>query len=84
MGELPHQGWRVRSRGQPSHELLDLTLRTVGGSGQDDVPVLGRQVRRQERDAAEVKPSLSQQGEDHRVFAGGTGRGDAQIGLGLG
>jgi hypothetical protein len=53
-------------------------------SGQNDVPILRGQVRRQQGDPAEMKLAFRQHDKEHRVLARSAGRNNAQIRLGLG
>ena len=56
----------------------------MGGSGQNDLPVLLGQVRREERDCGQVKAAVPEEREEGRMLARGAGCDDAQIRLGLG
>jgi len=47
------------------------------------VPVLPGETGRQQGDPGQVEPPVVQHGEHHRVLAGGAGRSDAEVCLGL-
>ena len=66
------------------HELLDLSLRAVGGPLQDVLPVRQGQVRRQLCDGRQVQPPVGQQGQEEGMLSRGAGGGDPEVGLGLG
>jgi hypothetical protein len=50
---------------------------------QERLAILGREVRSQQRDPAQVKPPVTEHRQDHRMLPRGPGDGDAQVGLGL-
>jgi hypothetical protein len=56
----------------------------VGGSLQQLVPVLEREVRGQHGDGGQVETAIRQHRQEHGVFPGCTGHRNAEIGLGLG
>ena len=81
--QLPHHRRNVRPGRDLGDQLLDLTLGPVGGSFQEPVPVLAREVRGQQGDRRQVKTAIGQHGQEHRMLPRRAGRGDAEIGLGL-
>jgi len=65
-------------------ELLDLPLRLVSGSSQEGIRIHRSEVRRQLGDAGEVETTVGQHFQEEGMLEGRAGRGDAQVGLGLG
>ena len=81
--QLAHPRRHVRTGPQLGHDLLDLALGLVGGALQEGLSVPGRQVRGQQRDAAQVNPPVAEHLEEHRVLATRPRHVDPQRGLGL-
>jgi hypothetical protein len=77
--------WNLYRTGRHlDHELLDLPLRAMGGSRQDQVAVLDCEMRRQQCDAAEVNTSVREARQQDRMSEGSTGCDDPQVRLRLG
>ena len=83
-GQFPDESGRVGPGRQLGHQLQDFPLRPVRGPREDAVAVGRREVRGEPGDGAHVQPAVGEHGEDDRVLAGGTSRGDSQVRLGLG
>jgi hypothetical protein len=56
----------------------------VDGAREEEVAVLGCEVRRELGDAGEMEPAVREHVQEHGVLTSRPGRGEAQVGLGLG
>jgi hypothetical protein len=81
--ELPHDSRDVRPREELGHQLFDLTLRLVGRSLEQAIPVLSREVRHEPDETAQVQTPVPEHREQCGVAPRGAGDRDARIGLGL-
>src|SRR5690349_6032906 len=70
-------GRHVRPRAALGEKDLDLGLALVARRGDELIGVVGRQVRRQEKHAAHVQPTVRNGAEDLRAPLRGTGGADA-------
>ena len=75
---------RKRELERTRQRLLDLPLGPVDGSREEEIAVQGCEVRRELGDAGEMEPTVGEHVQEHGVLTGRPGRGDAQVGLGLG
>src|SRR3989441_10668625 len=78
LGNLAHHPGSVRPGRDLGDLLLDLTLRPVGGSFQEPVPVLAGEVRGQLGNRGQVKTAIRQHGQEHRMLPRRPGRRDAE------
>ena len=81
--ESPHQGRCVFPRRHFGDQFLDLSLGPMRCASEQSLPVLCREVRREQGDRAQVKAPVAEHRQEHRVLARGAGDGDAQVGLTL-
>jgi hypothetical protein len=83
MREPPHDHRRSGPRFELRHDLLDPALGLVGRPLEENRSILGSEDRGQQRDPAQVDPSVPQHLQEPGVLPAGPGHVDAQAGLGL-